>query len=177
MRKILICCFVCALIGAFGFLIVDCYHQPPLNELDTEVSIQSADDSYGDVKISKIVRVYDGDTFTVDIDKWPRIVGSNISVRISGIDTPEKNDQRAKLRRLSLEAKAIVELTLKNATIVELRNINRDKYFRINADVFADDVNVGQMLLNKGLAKPYDGGKKSIWTSADADDYFKNVKP
>ena len=37
----------------------------------------------------QIIRVYDGDTFFVNIPYVHWLIGSNISVRIRGIDTPE----------------------------------------------------------------------------------------
>ncbi len=40
------------------------------------------------VTVSQVVRVYDGDTITVDIAEWPAIVGDDIGVRIRGVDTP-----------------------------------------------------------------------------------------
>lgn len=36
-----------------------------------------------------MVSVYDGDTFKVNIDDYPAIVGEAISIRIRGIDAPE----------------------------------------------------------------------------------------
>jgi len=47
------------------------------------------------------------------------------------------------------------------AKVVELRNLQRGKYFRIVADVYADGINVGDQLINEGLAVPYDGGRKT----------------
>ena len=41
------------------------------------------------VTVSRIIGVYDGDTFRVDIDELSDIVGKNIAIRILGIDTPE----------------------------------------------------------------------------------------
>jgi endonuclease YncB( thermonuclease family) len=38
--------------------------------------------------------------------------------------------------------------------------MKRRKYFRIVADVFVDGQDLGQELTQKGLAKPYEGGKK-----------------
>lgn len=143
-----------------------------VTQLEPEIVAQSAGHTYGDIQISRITHIYDGDTFNVDIDKWPTIVGKNIGIRINGIDTPEKTDHNPKIRRLSQSAKSEVESMLNSASTIELRNIHRDKYFRINADVFADDIDVGQKLIDKGLAKPYDGGKKSVWTNADCDKYF-----
>lgn len=36
----------------------------------------------------------------------------------------------------------------------------RGKYFRILAVVYVDDENLGQALINAGLARPYDGGTR-----------------
>ena len=44
---------------------------------------------YGTVTVSKVISVYDGDTFRVNIDSLPPIVGKNIAIRVNGIDTPE----------------------------------------------------------------------------------------
>jgi len=44
---------------------------------------------YGTVTVSKLISVYDGDTFRVDINSLPPILGKNIPVRVAGIDTPE----------------------------------------------------------------------------------------
>ena len=44
---------------------------------------------YGTVTVSKVISVYDGDTFRVNIDSLPPIVGKNIAIRVNGVDTPE----------------------------------------------------------------------------------------
>ena len=44
---------------------------------------------YGTVTVSKVISVYDGDTFRVNIDSLPPIVGKNIPIRVNGVDTPE----------------------------------------------------------------------------------------
>ena len=51
-------------------------------------SLQAAP-QYGTVTVSKVISVYDGDTFRVNIDSLPPIVGKNIAIRVNGIDTPE----------------------------------------------------------------------------------------
>ena len=44
---------------------------------------------YGTIEISNVVRVYDGDTFFVNVDSWPDVIGRKIGIRVNGIDTPE----------------------------------------------------------------------------------------
>ena len=117
--------------------------------------------TYGNIIISRLVNVYDGDTFRVDIDSYPPIVGKNISIRVYGIDTPEIRGTRT--RDLADLAKATAKAMLENAKIIELRDMRRGKYFRIIADVWIDGKNMGQLLIQKGLAKPYFGGKRAKW--------------
>ena len=100
---------------------------------------------YPDVTVSRLLRVIDGDTFACDIDEHSAIAGKNISIRIRGIDTPELKSKDPEERRAAgLEKKRLSEL-LHSARLIELRNIDRDKYFRIDADVYLD----GEPLLPK----------------------------
>ena len=49
---------------------------------------------------------------------------------------------------------------LKSAEHITLKNMERGKYFRIAADVLVDGEDLGNMLIEAGLAVRYDGGKK-----------------
>jgi len=117
--------------------------------------------TYGNIIVSRLIDVYDGDTFKVDIDEFPPIIGKNISIRVYGIDTPEIKGTRTK--ELANRAKYMARSMLKKAKVIELRDIRRGKYFRIIADVWIDGKNLGQHLIKQGLAKPYFGGKRSEW--------------
>ena len=41
-------------------------------------------------------------------------------------------------------------------------NISEDKYGRILADVYINDINIADVLLERRLVVPYDGGKKKL---------------
>lgn len=110
----------------------------------------------------EIVKVRDGDTFVISIKNIPDVFGSEIAVRIRGIDTPEKNDSREEIRKIAIEAQKELEKLLLNAKKIELYNLGRDKYFRLLASVKADNIDIGEYLIKKGLAKRYNGGKK-VW--------------
>lgn len=117
---------------------------------------------YGDILISKVIRVYDGDTFFANIDAHPSIIGDTIGIRINGIDAPEIKGKCDKEKELAVEAKELLEdlLVSGNKTIV-LKNIQRGKYFRIVADVYVSGRNVAKKLIREDLAVEYDGGTKT----------------
>jgi len=115
------------------------------------------------VIIQRVVRVYDGDTLTVDIKDWPPVIGTAMPIRINGVDTPEIDSKDPGIKKLAENAKRFVTQTLASSSVIELKNIKRDKYFRLDADVIVDGYNLGQLLINNKLAKPYDGGKKEAW--------------
>ena len=106
---------------------------------------------------AKVLRVYDGDTFFVDLKCDFKIACKNIPIRVAGIDTPEiRGSEKVK----GLLAQNFVENLLMGAKKVELRNLKRGKYFRIVADVYFDDKNLAELLLKEGYAVEYHGGKK-----------------
>ncbi|PTQ86849.1 thermonuclease family protein [Nitrosomonas ureae] len=120
------------------------------------------------IKPGSIIKVYDGDTFTINIDgDCPNILCSKIPVRINGIDAPELRGKCAQEKSGAMDSRAYLAHLLLNAKDVELRNVRRDKYFRINAAVFVDGVDVGSAMISKGLARPYSGGKRNGWCGAN----------
>jgi micrococcal nuclease len=140
-----------------------------------KITIQRAEKSYGDVECIAGT-ITDGDTFHVTIPGWPEIIGDNISVRVRGIDTPEKHDPDPKVRELANRGRIFVVHQVRSGAKVELKNMGRDKYFRIDADVYVGEQSLAQLLLDNYLAKPYDGGAKPVWTAVDFQKYSANKK-
>jgi endonuclease YncB( thermonuclease family) len=118
---------------------------------------------YGTVTVSEVISVYDGDTFRVNIDSLPPIVGKNIAIRVNGVDTPEIRGKCQYEKDLALEARDFVRSKLANAKEIKLTNLQRGKYFRVVANVVVDGVSLERELLDNKLAYEYDGGKKSSW--------------
>jgi micrococcal nuclease len=125
-------------------------------------SVQAAPE-YGTVTVSKVISVYDGDTFRVDIDSLPPIVGKNIPIRLNGVDTPEIQGKCQYEKDLALKARDFVRNKLANAKEIKLTKLQRGKYFRVVADVMVDGVSLEKELLENKLAYKYTGGKKSSW--------------
>ena len=115
-----------------------------------------------------VTNVYDGDTFTL-VSKLPYNNSPlyKFKVRIAGIDCPEIRGKTQEEKDMAQAAKKeVMELILYKE--VTLENIGLEKYGRLLADVTVkiDDntkVNIGQHLLNKGLAKVYNGGTKETF--------------
>jgi len=126
------------------------------------LSVQAAPE-YGTVIVSRVISVYDGDTFRVDIDSLPPIVGKNIPIRLNGVDTPEIRGKCEHEKDLAIKARDFVRNKLANAKEIKLNNLQRGKYFRVVANVMVDGVSLEQELLDNELAYKYTGGKKSSW--------------
>ena len=109
----------------------------------------------------KVIKVYDGDTITI-ASKLPYKSSQmyRFSVRLRGIDSPEIKSKSLAEKDLAMNSKmALSNLILEKN--VDLKNISTEKYGRILADVYIDNVNVNTWMLENKLALPYDGGKKS----------------
>ena len=127
------------------------------------------------IKYGKVIKVYDGDTITIATKfTYPNNVFHRFSVRIKGIDTPEIRRKNKKEKEFAILAKNCVSKLALNK-IVELKNIDKEKYGRILADVYvlsfddtldpknAKKINISEYLLKKKLAVAYNGGTKKNW--------------
>ncbi|WP_020003351.1 thermonuclease family protein [Brachyspira innocens] len=110
----------------------------------------------------EVIRIYDGDTFFVNIPDVHWLIGSNISVRIRGIATPEIRGGTEETKELARKSKEAL-IKLFEGRKITLYNLNRDKYFRILADVKADNIDVKDYMIKNNYAKPYNGGTKDSW--------------
>lgn len=131
------------------------------NKTQKNISIQTQNDIFKGVKI---VSVYDGDTFKINLNCNTEIFCDNVSVRVKGIDCPEIKGKTEKEKQLAKEAKQFTNDFLESGTVI-LKNCTRDKYFRINCAVEVNGQDLAALLLDKGLAYEYDGGTKqeSAW--------------
>ncbi|NNC72308.1 MAG: hypothetical protein HKN78_05465 [Sphingomonadaceae bacterium] len=84
-------------------------------------------------------------------------------IRLLDIDTPEISRPRCAAEdRLGQAAKYRLH-TLLNAGAVTLESEgrDRDRYGRLLRRVYVDGSSVGDILIGEGLARPYDGGRRS----------------
>lgn len=125
----------------------------------------AANETYGNLRVSKIVNVYDGDSFRANINNLHPLIGKNIGIRVYGIDTPEMRAKCPMEKDMAIRVRDYVRNILDKAGRVELREIRRDKYFRINAVVVVDGRSLAAILISNGMARQYFGGTKQGWCS------------
>jgi len=104
---------------------------------------------------------YDGDTCMMSLPGIHPLFGDHLPVRLAGIDTPEMKGQCEQEKQLARQARDVVRSALSQADTIHLRNASRDKYFRIDARVIANGQDLSAVLIEQGLAVPYDGGTKT----------------
>ncbi len=127
-----------------------------------------------DIYVEELVSVYDGDTFRVNLGgDMPEIFGTNISVRVGRIDTPELRTTSMVEKKMGYLAKDFAKKRLTSAKEIVLKNVERGKYFRILADVYIDGVSLADELVENDFAVPYDGGTKSTDWEKKAKEYFE----
>ena len=125
------------------------------------VTLLNADTNYGSISIDEVTSIYDGDTFRVNINSYPKIIGHKMSVRLSNVDTPEIRGKCTQEKLLARKAKQFTVNFIRQAKSLQLRNMRKDKYFRIIADLYnQDNKNLANELIKNNLAVSYQGGKK-----------------
>ncbi len=114
------------------------------------------------IKGGRVIKVYDADTITI-ASKLPYNESPlyRLSVRLNGIDTPEMKgkDVSEEEKTAAKEARDFVFKLVFNK-YVRLENVESEKYGRILADVYIDDVHLNELLLKERYAVKYDGGTK-----------------
>jgi endonuclease YncB( thermonuclease family) len=101
------------------------------------------------------VYVIDGDTITVDGER----------VRLMGFDTPEIRSFKCPAeKQLGDQAKARVRslIDMNGGLTLQYASKN-DKYGRRLAQAFVSDWPIGDLLIQEGLARAYNGGKRQSW--------------
>ncbi len=113
---------------------------------------------------ARVDYIFDGDTFSAQV-ALSDDVDVTVRVRLINIDTPEMNGKCPYEKQMANRARNVLSALIPRGTVVELDNIKDDKYLgRINANVFLPDGrDVGLILIDSGLGRPYKGGKRLGW--------------
>ena len=115
---------------------------------------------------AKVLRVIDGDTVAIEALWMPLPMKPEVSIRVYGVDTPEKGF-RAKCEAEASkgeQATAFTKAQITMSTKVQVKLIAHDKYGgRVLGDVVIDGNSLRTMLIGAGLAREYYGDAKQSW--------------
>jgi len=104
------------------------------------------------------IKVYDGDTITIAAKlPYKNSPMYRFNIRLRSIDAPELHGPKKEDAKKSQEELSLLVLH----HTVKLSNIDIEKYGRVLADVYIDNINLSHYMLSKNLAEPYNGGKKT----------------
>ena len=108
----------------------------------------------------KVIKVYDGDTITI-ASKIPgtALPVYRFRVRLSGIDSAEIKGHTEEEKKAAIKARDALH-NLIFGKIVVLQNLGTEKYGRILADIYIENLHINKWMLDNKYAVPYDGGKK-----------------
>ena len=117
------------------------------------------------VSTGQVIKVYDGDTITIAAKlPIPNSPLYRFAVRLSGIDAPEIKGKDDDEKEAALEAKKVLSSLILHKTVV-LKNVDNEKYGRLLADVYCDDLFVNEYLLKECYVVEYGGKTKEPPTS------------
>tara|TARA_B100001093_G_C26717746_1_gene966408 strand:- start:100 stop:600 length:501 start_codon:yes stop_codon:yes gene_type:complete len=144
-------------------------------------------DLKGNTYNAKVVDVYDGDTCSIVIILNNKL--TKFKLRTVGYDTPEikppKNDaNRDHIIDMAIKSRnyfisrvtnctiildkhysknEIKELLKSNKKIITVTSEGWDKYGRLLGNIFVNNININNEMIEKGYGNKYDGGTKSLF--------------
>lgn len=112
----------------------------------------------------QIASVYDGDTFRAYLPNITPQDKPSTRIRIRHIDTPEIKGQCRYEKDLAAKARQYGMALLYGAHVITLSDLDHDRYGRLLATVTLNGhVSYANKMLSAGLARSYEGGKRSSW--------------
>ena len=114
----------------------------------------------------KIIKVNDGDTVVFEAPFMPAPLKPQLSLRVLGVDTPEKGARAAcPAEAVAAEkASAFTKNLVANAKSIKVELKEHDKFGgRVLGDLIVDGQRLSELLIKNGHARAYFGEKKASW--------------
>lgn len=126
----------------------------------TDIKWEDTTDFKFPITGGRVIKVYDGDTITL-ASKLP-YDGSPLyrfPVRLNGIDCPEIKGKTEEEKTEAKNAREALAGLILNK-YVRLENVNNEKFGRILADVYLQDLHLNEWMIKNRYAVKYNGGSK-----------------
>ena len=114
----------------------------------------------------KILKVSDGDTVVFEAPFLPAPLKPQLSLRVLGVDTPEKGGRAACPAEAAAaeKASAFTKNLVANAKKIQIELKEHDKFGgRVLGDLIVDGQRLSELLIKNGHARAYFGDKKASW--------------
>ena len=153
-----------------------CFMSKPEDIITNEFQNYINDDEYkwSNTKIfvppvtkGHVIKVYDGDTITI-ASKLPIINDSQIyrfSVRLNNIDTPEIKGKSKEERDAAYVARDALKTKILDKEVI-LKNVSLEKYGRLLADIYLNDLCLNNWMLENNYGVEYHGKTKQTFKPA-----------
>jgi len=113
-----------------------------------------------------VLRIIDGDTVVFKADFLPEPLKPQLSIRVYGVDTPEKS-WRAECESEAAQGEKASKFTtrlISQSKKIKVGIYKWDKFGgRVLGDIIIDGESLRELLINKGFAREYYGDKKESW--------------
>ena len=114
----------------------------------------------------KVLKVNDGDTVVFEAPFMPAPLKPQLSLRVLGVDTPEKGARAGCPAEAAAaeKASAFTKNLVANAKKIQVELKEHDKFGgRVLGDLIVDGQRLSELLIKNGHARAYFGEKKSSW--------------
>jgi endonuclease YncB( thermonuclease family) len=114
----------------------------------------------------KILKVNDGDTVVFEAPFMPAPLKPQLSLRVLGVDTPEKGARAGCPAEAAAaeKASAFTKNLVANAKKIQIELKEHDKFGgRVLGDLIVDGQRLSELLIKNGHARAYFGDKKASW--------------
>ena len=101
---------------------------------------------------AKVIKVYDGDTVTLDIKLGCYVTLENEKCRLIGIDTPELRGGEDEKARGKLARDFLRDMILGQDVIIQTHLDKTGKYGRLLVDIYHNGVHINEFLVTSGYA-------------------------
>lgn len=115
---------------------------------------------------AQILKVSDGDTIVIAAPYLPEPLKPQLSVRVFGVDTPEKGAraQCPKEAEMAEKASAHTKKMIESGKKFQVTLYGWDKFGgRVLGDILVDGKSVRESLITAGMARAYFGEAKQSW--------------
>lgn len=114
----------------------------------------------------KVTRIIDGDTVEIEAPYLPKPLKPVLSIRVYGVDTPEKG-WRGKCdaeKELGAAATKFTTNLIDEAKTIQVELMQWDKFGgRVLGDIIIDGASLTALLIANGYAREYHGEAKKSW--------------